>query len=53
MHPIVRAAIYDELPPGERSRLHREAARLLAAEGAEIDAVAAQLLASEPAAHPR
>ena len=53
VHPIVRAAIYDELPPGERSRLHREAARLLAAEGAEIDAIAAQLLASEQQAHPR
>jgi DNA-binding CsgD family transcriptional regulator len=52
VHPIVRAAIYDELPPGERSRLHREAARLLTAEGAEIDAVAAQLLASEPAGSP-
>lgn len=52
VHPIVRAAIYDELPPGERSRLHRQAAGLLAAEGAEIDAVAAQLLASEPAGSP-
>jgi DNA-binding CsgD family transcriptional regulator/tetratricopeptide (TPR) repeat protein len=52
VHPIVRAAIYDELPPGERSRLHREAARLLTDEGAEIDAVAAQLLASEPAGSP-
>lgn len=52
VHPIVRAAIYDELPPGERSRLHREAARLLTAEGAEIDAVAAQLLASESAGSP-
>jgi DNA-binding CsgD family transcriptional regulator/tetratricopeptide (TPR) repeat protein len=52
VHPIVRAAIYDDLPPGERSRLHREAARLLTDEGAEIDAVAAQLLASEPAGSP-
>jgi len=52
VHPIVRAAIYDELPPGERSRLHRKAARLLTDEGAEIDAVAAQLLASEPAGSP-
>ncbi|MDR3031840.1 MAG: AAA family ATPase, partial [Kitasatospora sp.] len=52
VHPIVRAAIYDELPPGERSRLHREAARLLTDEGAEIDAIAAQLLASEPAGSP-
>lgn len=48
VHPIVRAAIYDEIPPGTRSALHRQAAVLLAAEGAELDAVAAQLLASEP-----
>lgn len=48
VHPIVRAAIYDELAPGERSNLHRLAARLLTAEGAELDAVASQLLASEP-----
>jgi DNA-binding CsgD family transcriptional regulator/tetratricopeptide (TPR) repeat protein len=52
VHPIVRAAIYDDLPPGARSRMHREAARLLTDEGAEIDAVAAQLLASEPAGSP-
>ena len=42
VHPIVRAAIYDEIPPGTRSALHLQAAGLLAAEGAEIDAVAAQ-----------
>jgi len=48
VHPILRAAIYDDLPPGQRSELHRRAADLLAAEGAELDAVAAQLLASEP-----
>jgi DNA-binding CsgD family transcriptional regulator len=47
-HPILRAAIYDELAPFERSRLHQDAARLLAEQGAEPDAVAAQLLASEP-----
>lgn len=52
IHPIVRAAIYDELAPGERSRLHREAARLLAEEGAELDAVATHLLASEPTGAP-
>ena len=48
VHPILRAAIYDELPPGERSRLHRGAARLLMDEGAQLDAIAAQLMASEP-----
>ena len=48
VHPILRAAIYDALAPGERSRLHRRAADLLASEGAELDAVAAQLMPSEP-----
>jgi DNA-binding CsgD family transcriptional regulator len=47
-HPSIRSTVYQELGPGERSRLHHAAARLLAAEGAELDAVAAQLLASEP-----
>jgi DNA-binding CsgD family transcriptional regulator/tetratricopeptide (TPR) repeat protein len=48
VHPIVRAAIYQQLPPGERSRLHRAAAELLIQQGAELDTVAAQLLPSEP-----
>ncbi len=48
VHPILRAAIYDDLSPGARSELHHRAARLLAAEGVELDAIAAQLLASEP-----
>ncbi len=47
-HPIVRAAIYDELAAGERSQLHRSAAELLSDDGAELDSVAAQLLASDP-----
>jgi DNA-binding CsgD family transcriptional regulator len=52
VHPILRAAIYDALAPGERSRLHHRAADLLAREGAELDAVAAQLLPSEPIGSP-
>ena len=28
-HPLVRAAVYGQLTPGRRSRLHREAARLV------------------------
>jgi DNA-binding CsgD family transcriptional regulator len=48
VHPILRAAIYDALAPGERSELHRRAADLLAADGAELDAIASQLMASEP-----
>jgi len=48
LHPIVRAAVYEGIPPGERSSLHRKAADLLGEEGSDIDVVAAQLLASGP-----
>ena len=33
--PIVRTAVYESIPPGERALAHAEAARLLDAEGAE------------------
>jgi DNA-binding CsgD family transcriptional regulator len=52
VHPIVRAAIYEELPAGRRSDAHGRAARLLAEEGAEIDVVASQLLSAAPAGDP-
>jgi DNA-binding CsgD family transcriptional regulator len=45
-HPIVRTAIYEELPEGERSATHRRIADLLAAEGAELDTIAGHLLLS-------
>jgi DNA-binding CsgD family transcriptional regulator len=48
-HPILRAAVYDELAAGERSEAHARAASLLAGEGADPDAVAAHLLLSAPA----
>ncbi|HEX8977378.1 MAG TPA: AAA family ATPase [Solirubrobacteraceae bacterium] len=48
VHPILRSAIYDGMPRGERSRLHAAAAELLASEGRDIGAVAAHLLATEP-----
>jgi DNA-binding CsgD family transcriptional regulator len=52
VHSIVRGAVYEDIPAAERSRLHRHAARLLAAEGASPDAVGSQLLATEPGADP-
>jgi DNA-binding CsgD family transcriptional regulator len=52
VHPILRRAIYDELPPGTRSKMHRDSAGLLANDGARIDAIAAQLMASEPTGSP-
>jgi DNA-binding CsgD family transcriptional regulator len=45
-HPVVRTALYAELPEGERAQLHRHAARILADQGAGPDVVAAHLLAT-------
>jgi DNA-binding CsgD family transcriptional regulator len=49
-HPLLRAAVEEEMPDGARSRLHDRAAALLAAEGADVEAVAAHLMVVEPAA---
>jgi DNA-binding CsgD family transcriptional regulator len=48
-HPIVRTAVYEDIPPVSRGVCHAAAARLLAAGGADPDAVCAHLLACEPA----
>jgi len=48
VHPIVRAAIDESLPAGEREALHTHAAELLAKGGAPAEAVAVHLLAIEP-----
>jgi DNA-binding CsgD family transcriptional regulator len=47
-HPIVRAAIYNELAPGTRTLAHRRVAEMLAGEGADINATASHLLLSQP-----
>jgi DNA-binding CsgD family transcriptional regulator len=46
VHPLVRAAVYQDIAPGERQRQHARAARLLTEAGAPLDQVAAHLLAS-------
>ncbi len=48
-HPIVRAALYDDLTPGERQALHAAAAQALASEGASAERVTAHLLLTIPA----
>jgi len=48
-HPVVRAAVYDGLPPAGRARAHRRAAALLDRLGAGMERVGAQLLSAEPA----
>lgn len=47
-HPIVGAAIYDDIPAGERGRSHARAARLMDRDGIDPLRVATQLLASNP-----
>ena len=49
VHPIVRAAVYDELAPALRAAAHARAARVLASADADPGQVAAHLLACEPA----
>ena len=42
VHPILRAAIYEDLSLAERERLHREASKILEGRGAHVGQVAAQ-----------
>jgi DNA-binding CsgD family transcriptional regulator/tetratricopeptide (TPR) repeat protein len=43
-HPLIRAALYDEIPAPVRAAWHRDAACALAEAGAPVDRVARQLL---------
>ena len=43
-HPLIRAALYDEMPASVRAAWHRDAGRALANAGAPADRVARQLL---------
>jgi DNA-binding CsgD family transcriptional regulator len=51
-HPLVTAALYRSLPPGERALWHARAARLLESEHAGAEDVAVHLLRTEPVADP-
>lgn len=52
LHPILRTAVYDDVPAAARTDAHGRAARLLAAEGAGPEPVAGQLLHAERSADP-
>jgi DNA-binding CsgD family transcriptional regulator len=47
-HPILRSAVYSDLPEGTRSALHRAAGRILHDSGADPTAVGAALLSTQP-----
>ena len=47
-HPILRAAVYADLPVPRRSTDHRRAAEVLARSGGDLDRAAVHLLASSP-----
>lgn len=48
VHPLLRSAIYVDLPRATRGEAHLRAARILAREGAAHETVAAHLLAATP-----
>jgi DNA-binding CsgD family transcriptional regulator len=50
VHPVVRNAVYESIPDGERAETHARAAALLTGAGAAPAAVAAQLLHAPPGA---
>jgi DNA-binding CsgD family transcriptional regulator len=50
VHPLVRNAVYSDLPEATKSKAHRQAADLLARDGAEPERIAIHLLATDPAA---
>ena len=52
VHPILRAAVYDDVLAGALGELHREAARLLADDGLPVERVAAQLFAANRTGDP-
>jgi DNA-binding CsgD family transcriptional regulator len=48
VHPLVREAVYHDLPPGERTRMHGRAVEVLRAAGAADEQVAAHVLRGPP-----
>jgi DNA-binding CsgD family transcriptional regulator len=48
IHPLVRTAVYSDLPAGERAAMHARAAALLYDQGATPEQLATHLVATEP-----
>jgi DNA-binding CsgD family transcriptional regulator len=52
VHPLLHAAVLDDLPAAERAVHHARAARVVASGGAGADVIAAHLLRAQPAGDP-
>jgi DNA-binding CsgD family transcriptional regulator/tetratricopeptide (TPR) repeat protein len=52
VHPLIRAAVYQDVPPGERELKHAQAARMLADAGASPERIASHLLTVAPRGEP-
>lgn len=52
VHPIVRAAVYEDMTAVERADMHAQAARLLTRQRCQAGVIATHLLATTPAADP-
>ena len=52
VHPLVRTSIYEQVPAVQRAVMHKQAAHILARDGAEPDAVGAHLVEAESASDP-
>lgn len=52
VHPVIGEAVREDTPHGERARLHRAAAELLAADGAAPDQVATHLALTDETGDP-
>jgi DNA-binding CsgD family transcriptional regulator len=52
IHPLVRNAVYADIPGGAKAAAHRQAAKLLEHLGAEPERVSVHLLATEPDCDP-
>jgi DNA-binding CsgD family transcriptional regulator len=52
VHPLVRSAVYTDMPEPTRAQLHAEAAKRLAAVGGSADSITGHLMLAPPAADP-
>jgi class 3 adenylate cyclase len=52
LHPVLRNAVYQDIPPAARSQRHAQAAERLGHEHAPLDEIVAHLVLTEPAGDP-